>query len=219
MKILVSLGFIAVLISGYVYFHLDREPVPVPTSAVTETPDDEFPPDVPETGPGVQIAQYTNSTHAFAFKYRLKPYGYSIFENSPLQNSEMGSLFGINILRSADYNERESAIAQNMPYDGPPAISVIVFEASGVSDVASWLEEHERVTNCQAGSVLATVVADQDASSCLWDGLYSGVTVAVLHADKMYVLTGVRDEGETTDGYSYKKDFEDVVASFVLSDK
>lgn len=216
MKTFVSLLLLVILAGGYIYYRLSSTPQPVSTSVAPVTVTEQLPNSLPTPGTPVQIAQFTNDQFQFSFTFRIKPYGYSLRENTPVQNQEQGTLFGVTLLRSADFNAVESATAQGIPHDGPPSMSVFVLDAKGVSDAGVWLTEHRQLTNCEVGTVLATVVAGKDASSCLWDGLYAGVTVALHYADKMYVLIGVRDEGETTDGYSYKKDFDDLVTSFAV---
>ena len=213
---LLLFGLIVVCVFGglaYYYFvFMSVTPVVVPTVAKPEfAPTSKY---VLDTIASDQIAQFSNAAYSFGFRYRIKPYGYSIFENTAEENKQQGSLFGVNLLRSADYNDLESARARGVAYDGPPAISVSVFDATGVFDVHDWLVAHRVVTNCEEGTTLATVVADQDAVSCLWDGLYSGVTVALLHDTTIYLFLGTRDETEVPGGHLYKKDFEAVVASF-----
>jgi hypothetical protein len=208
---------ITALMTGYVYYQLPATElqgvVPVQMDQESVSQSDV----VPTTGALAQIAQFTNEAYAFGFTFRIKPYGYSVFENTAAQNSEQGMLFGVTLLRSEDYNAVESAAAQGIFHDGPPSMSVLVFDAKGVQDGAAWLTENQVITNCEEGTALATVVSGKDAASCLWDGLYSGVTIVLLHKDRVYVFVGTREEGETVEGYSRKQDFEDLVASFNLT--
>lgn len=206
----------SVLAGGYFYYRAQERGVQVSAPALPVVENDNPSNTVPVTVASDQIAQFTNTDFDFGFRYRIKPYGYSIFENTPEQNTQEGSAFGINLLRSEDYNALESARARGVAYDGPPAISVFVFDATGVSDVHNWLVRHTMITNCEEGTTLATVVAGRDAVSCLWDGLYSGVTVALLYDAKLYLFVGTRDETEVPGGHTYKKDFEDIVATFTV---
>jgi hypothetical protein len=214
MKKILFLIILVTLISGYFYYTYTSsypntiEPIPVQVDTTFETLD-------PKTATdSAQISVFENSEFGFNFKYRIKPSGYSLFENSPVQNIEQGTLFGVTLVRSDDYNETVRAAAEGNAYDGPPSMSVSIFDAPNVTDVALWLTQNKMVTNCEPGSVSATVLAGRDASSCLWDGLYLGVTVALLHDNKIYLLTGTREEGETVDGFSYKKDLDELVGSF-----
>jgi hypothetical protein len=163
-----------------------------------------------------QIAVYENIDFGFKFKYRIKPYGYSVYNSTDEERYNIGSIFGVNFLRSEDYNSLERAKAEGIAYDGPPSISVNVFSASKVLNLPDWMVGNEKFTNCVDGSVVATSFSGLDAYSCLWNGLYSGVTIALSSNNKIFVLTGTREESEDNFGYSYKKDFEDIVSTFEL---
>jgi hypothetical protein len=208
MKSIITLAVVVALFCGYWYFiyaPADTEVV-VPMVEVEEVVELS---DSPVISAPAQIAQFSNTDFGFGFKYRIKPYGYSVFENTAAQNVEQNMLFGVTLVRSGDYNESVRAAAEGNAHDGPPAISVLVFDAPNVSDVPVWLTQNKLVTNCEPDTVLSTVLANKDASSCLWDGLYQGVTVALLQDNKIYLVTGTREGNETPDGYSYEKDFND----------
>ncbi len=116
-------------------------------------------------------------------------------------------------MRSDDYNESVASAAAGNAHDGLPAIVVSVFDAVGTSNLETWLVQNNMITNCTADSVLATEIDGKDASSCLWDGLYSGITIALLFDQKIYLFTGTREGDETADGYSYEKDFNELTQS------
>ena len=213
MKILLSLLTIVVLGCGYIYYNFaPAEPdVVVPIIEVKEVDTSD---NYPVTSAPVQTAVFENSDYNFTFKYRIKPYGYSMFENTLDQNIDMGTLFGVTFMRSDDYNESVKAAAEGNTYDGPPGMSVYVFSASKVLDLSEWMIGNKMITNCMEGEVTNTMFAGNDAMSCLWDGLYPGVTVAQIRDNKIYVLVGTRESSETADGYSYEKDFNELVGSF-----
>jgi hypothetical protein len=198
----------------YVYdYYAGGEVVTVATPEPEPTVDTPPPP----TSAAAQIAIFENSDYNFTFKYRIKPYGYSIFENSTQQNLEMETLFGVTLVRSDDYNESVKAAAEGNAHDGPPSMSVYVFSASKVLDLEAWLIGNRMITNCVEGEIRATTLAGADAMSCLWDGLYPGITVAQIRDNKIYVLIGTRESVESPDGYSYEADFNDLVESFILT--
>ena len=161
-----------------------------------------------------QIATFENADYNFTFTYRVKPYGYSVFENNTQQNAEQGTLFGVTLVRTDDYNEAVKAAAEGNAHDGPPSMSVSVFTVPEGTNIAEWLVRNKIFSNCQEGSVMPISVASEARASCLWDGLYAGETRALIEGTKIYLLTGTRENMETTDGYSYAKDFMDVVESF-----
>ncbi len=204
---------LAVLGGAYVYYQIDTKVAEAPVVPVDTTPDTPL----PTTSAPAQIAVFENTDYDFMFKYRIKPYGYSVFESSAEQNIDMETLFGVTLIRSEDYNESVKAAAEGNAHDGPPAISLYVFSASKVLDLSAWLVGKQMITNCMEGEVLATTLNGKDAMSCLWDGLYPGVTVAQIHNNRIYVLIGTREGAETPDGYSYEKDFNELVESFALT--
>ena len=213
MKILLSLLTIVALGCGYVYYNFaPAEPeaaVPIIEVKEVDTSDN-----YPAISAPAQIAVYENTDYNFTFKYRIKPYGYSTFENTHDQNIEMGTLFGVTFMRSDDYNESVKAAAEGNAYDGPPGMSVYVFSASKILDLEAWMIGNKMITNCVEGEITATELASKDASVCLWDGLYPGTTIAQISNNKIYLLVGTREGNETVGGYSYEKDFNELVDSF-----
>jgi hypothetical protein len=215
MKALLLILVAVAVVSAYFYYDFSPADAPAEVSVVEieETP--ETP--TPATTAPAQIAVFENTDFNFTFKYRIKPYGYSMFENTLDQNMDMGTLFGVTFMRSNDYNESVKAAAEGNAYDGPPGMSVYVFSASKVLDLEAWMVGNTIITNCMVGEVTATVLAGEDASVCLWDGLYPGTTIAQIRDNKIYLLVGTRESSETADGYSYEKDFNELVASFEVS--
>jgi hypothetical protein len=212
MKALIFILIAVSVVSAYFYFDIAPadEVVDVPMVELDETIDTR----VPTTSAPAQIAVFENTDYNFTFKYRIKPYGYSVFENTLDQNIDMGTLFGVTFMRSDDYNEVVKAAAEGAAMDGPPSMSVYVFSASKVLDLETWLLDNKMITNCIEGEVTNTMLAGNDAKSCLWDGLYPGVTVAQIRDNKIYVLVGTRESMETEGGFSYEKDFNELVESF-----
>ena len=205
---------LVIVTAGSAYFYYSYAPagvtVDVPVVEI-DVPDDT---PLTVTSAPAQIALFENTDYDFTFKYRIKPYGYSIFENNLDQNIDLGTLFGVTLMRRDDYNESVKAAAEGNAYDGPPGMSVYAFSASKVLDLEAWLMGNTMITNCSAGEVTATMLAGQDASVCLWDGLYPGTTIAQISDNKIYLLVGTREGAETEGGYSYEKDFNGVVESF-----
>lgn len=165
----------------------------------------------------VQIAVFENKEHSFTFKYRIKPYEYSLFENNAQQNTEQGTLFGVTLVRTTDYSASVKAAADGNAHDGPPSMSVYAFTAPVGTNLAQWLVQNKILSNCVEGTVMPISVAGEAGASCLWDGLYAGETRAVQKADKIYLIMGTRENMETPDGYSYAKDFMDMVESFSIT--
>ena len=212
MKILLVFIIVALGVGSYVYStRVSTEPeLVVPVEVVESVPHPEY----PATPAPVQTAVFENNDYNFTFKYRIKPYGYSVFENTLDQNIDMGTLFGVTLMRSDDYNESVKAAAAGNAHDGPPSMSVYVFSASKILDLSAWVVGNKMMTNCMEGEVTNTMLSGSDAVSCLWDGLYPGVTVAQIRDNKIYILVGTREASETPDGYSYEKDFNELVESF-----
>lgn len=215
MKALLLVLVAAAVISAYFYYDFVSTDTPAGVPEVEN--DDHFDTQPPTTSAPAQIAVFENADYNFTFKYRIKPYGYSVFENTLDQNNEIGTLFGVTFVRSNDYNESVRATALGNAHDGPPAMSVYVFSASKILDLNAWMVGKSMITNCVEGEVTATVLAGQDATVCLWDGLYPGVTIAQIRDNKIYLLVGTRESSETPDGYSYEKDFNELVESFEVT--
>ncbi len=216
MKAFIAVVIVLALLGGLYFYTTTRVDAPAETPDIVEDTSVDTP--VPTTSAPAQIAVYENTNYGFTFKYRIKPYGYSMFENTAQQNLDMGTLFGLTLMRSDDYNETVKAAAEGNAHDGPPAMSVYVFSASKLLNLETWMVGNQMITNCMEGQVTATMLAGQDASVCLWDGLYPGVTIAQIRNNRIYVLIGTREGAETPDGYSYEKDFNGVVESFEVKE-
>ncbi|MBY0538121.1 hypothetical protein K2P47_01835 [Patescibacteria group bacterium] len=215
MKALVLVLIVVVVVSAYFYY--DFSPADTPTEVpVVEIEEISKTPLPPTTAPA-QIAVFENSDYNFTFNYRIKPYGYSMFENTLDQNIDMGTLFGVTLMRSDDYNAVVKAAAEGNAMDGPPSMSVYVYSASKITDLEAWLIDNKMITNCMDGEVTNTMLAGNDAKSCLWDGLYPGVTVAQISDNKIYLLVGTRESMETEGGFSYEKDFNELVTTFTIT--
>ena len=81
----------------------------------TETP-------VPTESAPAQIAVFENTDYDFTFKYRIKPYGYSMFENNLQQNIDLGTLFVSNQI--SYYN---SVVQKKLTTDLVPNERAIMF--------------------------------------------------------------------------------------------
>lgn len=214
MKVLILIVAAFTVVSVYFYFTIAPADAPfytpvLPLDEIIDTP-------IPTTSAPAQIAVFENTDYDFTFRFRIKPYGYSVFENTLDQNIDIGTLFGATFMRSNDYNESVKAAAAGNAIDGLPSMSVYVYSASKVLDLEAWLASNKKITNCVEGEITATELAGQDASVCLWEGIYPGTTIAQISDNKIYVLIGTRESAETLDGYSYEKDFNELVESFEL---
>lgn len=215
MKILTSLVLLAGGVLALFYYGNYHNPFENTTTNAISLPETAISPVVTITDNSVtQFSEYVNEEYHFQFKYRLQPTGYSLFTETDQQNNSEGSLFGISMIRTDEYNDSQRALEGGMPYDGPPAISVKVLKATGVTDINAWLIDHQQLTNCEEDTILATVIDNQDASGCMWDGLYKSQTLALLSDSYIYLFTGTIGEDETDTGFSYIGDFEEVIASF-----
>ncbi len=215
MKALILVLVAVAVVSAYFYYIYDPVDMTVDVPVVEIVEPVDMP--LPATTAPAQIAVYENTDYDFTFKYRINPYGYSLFENNLEQNSEQGTLFGVTLVRTTDYNESVKAAAAGNAHDGPPSMSVYVFTAPVGTNLAQWLVQNNQLSNCVEGTVMPISVAGEAGASCLWDGLYAGETRAVQKATKIYVLTGTRENMETLEGYSYAKDFMKVVESFTIT--
>ncbi|MES2749386.1 MAG: hypothetical protein V4606_03260 [Patescibacteria group bacterium] len=215
--ILIGVLFL-IFIGGYFYINNTVTQQPEEVTEVMPGDTTVLPETAPTQSAPAQIAQFVNDDHDFGFKYRIKPYGYSVFENNTEQNTEQGTLFGVTLVRSDDYNESVKAAAEGNAYDGPPSINVSVYAAPLDTNLPSWLVTNSVRTNCQVGSVAPMMVVGEAGVGCVWDGLYAGETRAIQREDKIYVLMGTRENMETPDGYSYSKDFMDAIESFTFTE-
>lgn len=122
------------------------------------------------------------------FDYRTTPQGYILIE--PEVPSEESSLFQTFVL--ALKKEYEEFVASSIAREGPPTITLSVFENPDNRSPASWAETNPNYSNVSLmrGDFESATVGGEEAIHYLVDGLYLTKTYVVSHGEFIYLIAG-----------------------------
>lgn len=149
---------------------------------------------------------YTNTTSGIMFEYKTAPDGYVVDDLSSFIGIEDTSV--IQVLRVM--NEREKIELENSEggREGPPVITVMVFENNMKQTASQWVDATPRYSNIQLalGEVdRDAVVAGANAVRYRTDGLYQADNVVVAHGAYMYHFIGAFLEEDSIIHQDFKK--------------
>ncbi|HEY4522718.1 MAG TPA: hypothetical protein VJH91_03765 [Candidatus Paceibacterota bacterium] len=147
--------------------------------------------DTTKTGEGLyaQYVTYTNSELGIEFDYRAGPSGYVVEEMTPSDAS--AGLVRTIVLKRTEDKQNEGAIP--VGGEGPPTITIHVFENTKKQFPRAWADTHIQYSNMNLsqGDAADAVVGGGSAIRYMSDGLYASENVVVAHGDNVYVITGM----------------------------
>lgn len=160
---------------------------------------------------GVTSKVYWNGDLGISFEYIISPDGYTLFEQARRgdDHRDMVAYFAV---RNA--KEYEEFIKSTQPREGPPEISIRVFNKTGTEDVFVWLGENTRITNYNKDvyPVSRATIGGVEAVEFLTDGLYLMKNYLLESNGKIYLISGPED-GTFNE---IKRDFETLRKSIIL---
>jgi len=189
-KIVVILGIVLIVLGGLFYY----------TSRVAEAPESEVPTETPPAGGVI----YESSSTGFSFAY---PDTY-VLVRAP-ESSEL--LEGVTLMIKSDYEELE---ASTEPREGPPSITVMVYNNALGASPSQWVMAQPQLSNygVATSDVLPTLVSGMEAVRYSWSGLYQGESVAVSHQNRIYIFSA----SWLTPEDPQREDLETVLSSVVF---
>src|SRR3989338_6248536 len=145
--------------------------------------------------------RYTNAELGFSLEYRERPEGY--FLQEPRGPSEHPDFLKTLVL--IDKKEHEELLNSSNGREGPPTITMLVFENPEKLQPGAWAEANS-VSNIALlrGEIVETSLAGAPAILYEVDGLYLSDTVIVASGSYMYVISGSYLE----EGSDIRRDFE-----------
>jgi hypothetical protein len=153
--------------------------------------------------------RYRNEEDGIGFEYRKDPDGYTLtLPDVPKDNPTL--MRGRYVLTNT--KAHEEFLASTDAREGPPTLSVTVFDNPDGLPVDVWVKEHEAVSNFNPATSkpFATTLGGQKGILYNADGLYASSNVVVSYNGKIYLLTGTY--GERTD--PIYRDFDSLTAFF-----
>ena len=156
-----------------------------------------------QTVPTSQSQQtYSNEASGITFSYPL---------NYALSESDVGSG------KAQHHNVilvDKSATKSVKDGEGPPAITLDIYLNSEDIELKDWLQRHPESNYATAlsGTYATTTVSGAEAAAYSWDGLYQGLSVAVVHRASvlLFSATFITPEDAT------RKDLAGVISSLQL---
>lgn len=152
-------------------------------------------------------SQLSDDTLGYAFTYTKGPNGYVSLTEEDMIGANLIS--AISLVNRAEYESLQDAPPGR---EGPPSISVRVYENSAKSQPSVWVMENPNDSNIKLAQrdPVEAVVGGANAVFFVGDGLYPFETYIVAHNNYIYVLTGMYFTQEDV----IYKDFQTLVETF-----
>jgi hypothetical protein len=142
-------------------------------------------------------ATYSSPERGLSFVYRTLPNGYELRE---IPADEPGAFGAVVLMRKSEL----IGLVDDPAREGPPAITLEVFQNSDDSTLDSWVASSER-SNAPVGAALEpTIIGERAGLRYAWDGLYASESVVVMGDGRVYVFS----YGRLADDDGYQKDFD-----------
>ena len=153
--------------------------------------------------------RYTNAELGFSLEYRERPEGY--FLQEPRGPSEHPDFLKTLVL--IDKKEHEELLNSSNGREGPPTITMLVFENPEKLQPGAWAEANN-VSNIALlrGEIVETSIGGAPAIRYEVDGLYLSDTVIVASGSYIYVISGSYLE----EGSDIRRDFEPFLNSITV---
>jgi len=138
---------------------------------------------LPRQGGEESLKTYTNQEFGISFRY---PSGYLLDERRNVGERK----YQVSLVEDNETNRQILAGENEVPTEGPVAITLEVLEREGDDNLATWLRTSTS-SNYQLSdsSYSSTTVANVSALRYSWDGLYQGDSVALSHRDNILVFS------------------------------
>ncbi len=157
--------------------------------------------------PSTTFSTYANNTLGFLFSYKTGDDGYILTE--PEVGDSNDSLQKILVL--TDTEDALRMEAEPIPSEGPPTITVLVFDNSARQFPLTWALEQELYSNInlKIEEPKEVVIGGANGITYTADGLYASEIVIVAHGSRMYVFNG----GYMDASAPIRKDFQAILDS------
>jgi len=151
--------------------------------------------DVLETDPetfqknGEEWTRYRNDDLGVRFEYRVEPSGYTLIEQPSGIVPNENIVEHVSLFNTEEYLE---LLGSSVPREGPPAISLLIFENPDGLTPAQWVETEKLVSNVglAQSEPITTEVGSSPAVRYMIDGLYVSDVIVASNNNHMYLLAG-----------------------------
>lgn len=163
------------------------------------------------TRDGITSKVYWNSDLAISFEYIVKPDGYTIFQSGRRDGDHPDLVAYLAIRNTKEY---EAFLESKFAREGPPEISVRIFENKKKIDAFAWLNENAQAIhyNKEEHPIARSSIGGVEALEFLSDGLYMQKNFLMESNGKIYLVSGPEDGSFK----ELKRDFGTFVRTIVI---
>lgn len=179
--IFIAIIALALILFGWFYFGADlaNGPTTEPQNNSTSTPQDVF------MKGDEEWARHTDLPLNFSIEYRISPDGYVAV---PLNlSNESQAVGGISFYDKEEYAE---FIASSVAREGPPGITIEVFENTNTETAREWVENNPRSNYADGNEISEIGIGGLPAAMYVWSGLYEADAIVVATNDYVYMMSG-----------------------------
>ena len=135
------------------------------------------------------IEKYESEELGLSFEYQKEPDGYTLVEKGGEEAGDTAIVRSVVLMNTKGYAE---VLASGIPTEGPPTMSVTVFENSDNLSPREWAETFSRFSLLELAlsPITETSVAGKQAITYKADGLYPMDMYIVTNNGKAYVISG-----------------------------
>ncbi len=210
------LALAAIVIGGYSFFALAPSDAPrggqssdVCIQVITDARDPETgdvhtfptPCDVPEgwdtletdheqiSRDGESWTRYRNDDLGLRFEYRVEPDGFTLVEQDESVTGHAALVEHVTLVRTDEYIE---LLTSSVPREGPPAITVMVFDNPSALTPREWATENPNVSNSTRTLSAMREVSFSGVPAVRYtsDGLYATDTIIAANNGRIYLIAG-----------------------------
>lgn len=160
---------------------------------------------------GFKLRRFMSEEQKVSFDYIIDPEGYTLTEPEVAKDDKDGLIASFVLMNTKEYEELK---ASTEPREGPPTISVHVYDNADGLTIEAWALAHQTASNYFAdrSKLIPMKIGQRDGMLYNADGLYPSSNAIVIVGDKLYLISGsYRDRTERIYG-----DFEAVTSSMAF---
>jgi len=135
--------------------------------------------------------RYRNDDLGISFEYRTEPEGYVLID----QHENYGGYDSDELIEAVSlFNKREYAelLASTAPREGPPSITVLVFDNPSRHEPLEWVEANSLFSNIALATseIEAIQFSGNAAVRYIGDGLYTNDIIVAENNGRIYLISG-----------------------------
>lgn len=142
---------------------------------------------------GETFSRYRNDDLGLRFEYRTEPDGYLLVDQSMQEVPSEELVEFVSLFNEEEYRE---VFASDVPREGPPGITFMVFGNPEGYTAREWVEENQMMSNYRPDGGLPSTELEEiefsgnPAVRYTYDGLYTNDTIVAHNNGRIYFISG-----------------------------